>query len=68
VALMESLYLLIPLSVLLILAVGGLLAWSVMTGQFDALDDEGDRILRDDPAPPAAQDKASTAPSRSSSE
>jgi cbb3-type cytochrome oxidase maturation protein len=46
----ESLYLLIPLSLLLVLAVGGLLAWSVLRGQFDDLDAEGRRILGDDEA------------------
>ena len=45
---MESLYLLIPLSVVLVLAIGGILVWSVMAGQFDDLDEEGRRILRDD--------------------
>lgn len=45
---MESLYLLIPLSVLLILAIGGLLVWSVMSGQFDDIEAEGRRILEDD--------------------
>ncbi len=45
---MESLYLLSPLSVLLVLGIGGLLAWSVMSGQFDELEREGERILDDD--------------------
>ena len=45
---MDSLYLLIPLSVLLVLAIGGLLVWSVLRAQFDDLDAEGRRILRDD--------------------
>jgi cbb3-type cytochrome oxidase maturation protein len=45
---MESLYLLIPLSLLIVLAIGGLLAWSVLGGQFDELDSEGRRILDDD--------------------
>ncbi len=44
---MESLYLLIPLSVLLVLGIGGLLAWSVMSGQFDELEREGERILEE---------------------
>jgi cbb3-type cytochrome oxidase maturation protein len=48
---MESLYLLIPLSVLLVLAIGGLLAWAAMSGQFEGLEDEGRRILDDDVAP-----------------
>jgi len=42
---MESLYLLIPLSVVLILAIGGLLVWAAMSGQFEGLDKEGRRIL-----------------------
>jgi len=45
---MESLYLLIPLSVLLVLLIGGILVWAVMSGQFEQLDDAGERILRDD--------------------
>lgn len=51
---MESLYLLIPLSLLLVLGIGGLLAWSVLGGQFDDLDAEGRRILADDPSAPVA--------------
>jgi cbb3-type cytochrome oxidase maturation protein len=51
----ESLYLLIPLSVVLILAIGGLLVWAAMSGQFESLDDEGRRILDDDE--PAAPDR-----------
>ena len=42
---MESLYLLIPLSVALVLLIGAVLAWAVLTGQFDNLDAEGRRIL-----------------------
>jgi cbb3-type cytochrome oxidase maturation protein len=48
---MESLYLLIPLSVVLILAIGALLVWAAMSGQFDSLDREGRRILEDEEAP-----------------
>ncbi len=48
---MESLYLLIPLSLVLVLAIGGLLAWSVLSGQFDDLDSEGRRILDEDDKP-----------------
>ena len=53
---MESLYLLIPLSVVLVLAIGGLLVWAAMSGQFDSLDQEGRRILEDEDAP--TQDRA----------
>ena len=45
---MDSLYLLIPLSLVLILAIGGVLAWSVMSGQFDDIEQEGSRILQDE--------------------
>jgi cbb3-type cytochrome oxidase maturation protein len=45
---MDSLYLLIPLSIVLVLAIGGVLVWSVMSGQFDDLDAEGRHVLDDD--------------------
>jgi cbb3-type cytochrome oxidase maturation protein len=45
---MESLYLLIPLSVVLVLLIGGILVWAVMSGQFEDLDDAGKRVLDDD--------------------
>lgn len=45
---MESLYLLIPLSVILVLLIGGILVWAVMSGQFEELDDAGERVLDDD--------------------
>lgn len=49
---MDSLYLLIPLSVVLVLVIGGVLVWAVMTGQFEQLDDAGDRVLREEPDKP----------------
>ena len=57
---MESLYLLIPLSLLLVLGIGVLLAWSVLGGQFDDLDAEGRRILADDPGAQATCDASAT--------
>jgi cbb3-type cytochrome oxidase maturation protein len=42
---MESLYLLIPLSALLVLALLGLFGWALNAGQFDDLEREGQRIL-----------------------
>ena len=42
---MDILFLLVPLSVLLALAVMGVLAWAVWSGQFEELDNEGQRIL-----------------------
>jgi cbb3-type cytochrome oxidase maturation protein len=45
---MDILFLLVPLSVLLALAVMGLLAWAVWSGQFEDMEREGERILQDD--------------------
>jgi cbb3-type cytochrome oxidase maturation protein len=44
----ESLYLLIPLSVLLVFLIGMLFWWSVKGGQFDDLEGPGYRVLMDD--------------------
>jgi cbb3-type cytochrome oxidase maturation protein len=44
----DILYLLIPFSVLLVLALIGVFAWAVDAGQFDDLEREGERILADD--------------------
>lgn len=45
---MEILYLLIPLSVLFVLAILGVLGWSVYSGQFEDVEQEGLRILQDE--------------------
>ena len=45
---MEVLYLLIPLSVLLVLGIIGLFGWALQGGQFDNIEREGERILRGD--------------------
>jgi cbb3-type cytochrome oxidase maturation protein len=45
---MDILYLLIPLSVVLVLLVMVGLGWAIHTGQFEAVEQEGERILRDD--------------------
>lgn len=45
---MDILFLLIPLSVILALLIIAALGWAVWRGQFDALDQEGERILRSD--------------------
>lgn len=49
---MDILYVLVPLSVLLVLAIIGVLAWSVFSGQFDDIEQHGERILADDDGPP----------------
>jgi cbb3-type cytochrome oxidase maturation protein len=45
---MTSLYLLIPLSALLVLLIIGVFGWALHKGQFDDLDREGERILEPD--------------------
>lgn len=47
---MESLYLLIPLSAALVLAILAIFGWAVHAGQFEDLDAEGERILSGDEA------------------
>ena len=53
---MDSLYLLIPLSVLLVLAIAGILVWAVISGQFERLDDAGARALGEQPDAPDEPD------------
>lgn len=48
---MDILFLLVPLSVLLALAVMGVLAWAVWSGQFEELESEGQRIFQPDAVP-----------------
>lgn len=48
---MEVLYLLIPLSVVLVFAIAAAFWWSVKSGQFDDLEGPGFRILMDDDRP-----------------
>jgi cbb3-type cytochrome oxidase maturation protein len=48
---MESLYLLIPISLALVALVVWFLSWSIKSGQFDDLDGPGQAILMDDDAP-----------------
>ena len=45
---MEILYVLIPVSVLLVLAILVVLGWSVHSGQFEDIEQEGLRILQDE--------------------
>ena len=48
---MEVLYLLIPMSVLLVFALMALFRWALDAGQFDDLEREGERILAEDLTP-----------------
>lgn len=57
---MDILYLLIPLSSVLVLGIVGVFAWALHKGQFDDLEGEGGRILLDDPqgVGPASPEKS----------
>ncbi|MBI1772970.1 MAG: cbb3-type cytochrome oxidase assembly protein CcoS [Burkholderiales bacterium] len=44
---MDILYLLIPLSLVLVFAIGAVFWWAVNHKQFDGLEDEGQRIVDD---------------------
>ncbi len=48
---MEILILLIPMSVVIALLIGAAFWWSAESGQFDDLENPGQRILLDDDAP-----------------
>ncbi|WP_137936264.1 cbb3-type cytochrome oxidase assembly protein CcoS [Chitinivorax sp. B] len=45
---MEILYLLIPLSVVLVLLIAGLFWWTIQNGQLDDLEGPAHRIIMDD--------------------
>jgi cbb3-type cytochrome oxidase maturation protein len=45
---MDILYLLVPLSVVLVFAIIGLFWWALHAGQFDNVEREGERILKSD--------------------
>ncbi len=45
---MDILYLLVPLSAVLVLFIIGIFAWALHRGQFDDIDGEGRRILDDE--------------------
>ncbi|MBI3140942.1 MAG: cbb3-type cytochrome oxidase assembly protein CcoS [Rhodocyclales bacterium] len=48
---MEILYLLIPLSVVLVFLIGAVFWWSLKSGQFDDLEGPAYRVLMDDDVP-----------------
>lgn len=58
---MDSLYLLIPLAVILVALAVWLLFWAVKSGQYDDLNTEGRRILFDDEHRPPPAVKGSRA-------
>ena len=44
---MDILYLLVPISVVLVLFIIGGIWWAIYRGQFEDVDKEGERILKD---------------------
>ena len=48
---MDILYLLIPLSAVLVLGIIGVFAWALNGGQFDDLEQHGEQIFEADAAP-----------------
>ena len=65
---MDVLFLLVPLSVLIVFALLGVFAWALQADQFDDLQHEGERILADDvhldanQSPPSAASRHSPLP------
>jgi cbb3-type cytochrome oxidase maturation protein len=55
---MESLYLLIPVSVVLVFVIGAVFWWSLRGGQMDDLEGPGYRILMDDDRPKSPDPEA----------
>lgn len=53
---MESLYILIPLSVVLVFVIGVIFWWSVRSGQYDDMEGPAYRLLMDDRDKPAKKD------------
>ncbi len=67
---MDILYLLLPLSVLLVLGLIALFAWALHRGQFDDLEREGLRLMEapDGPGPAASAARQAPAPGRSAAD
>ena len=51
---MESVFILIPISIILVFVIGGFFWWSSKNGQFDDLEGPAHRILLDDGSPEVA--------------
>ena len=62
---MEIMYLLIPLSVVLVFAIGAVFWWSVRSGQFDDLEGPGYRVLMDEDKAPGERPSDAPRPGRS---
>jgi cbb3-type cytochrome oxidase maturation protein len=54
---MDILYLLIPISLVLVFVIGGVFWWFLKSGQFDDMEGPAYRILMDDDSPPTMKQK-----------
>lgn len=52
---MESLYILIPLSLVLAFVIGAIFWWATQSGQFDDMEGPAHRILMDDDSTPTEE-------------
>lgn len=59
---MESLYLLIPVSVVLVFAIGAVFWWTLRSGQLDDLEGPAYRVLMDDDTPRDSSETQETNP------
>jgi cbb3-type cytochrome oxidase maturation protein len=59
---METIFVLLPLALLIAAIAVGLFIWAARTGQFDDLETPAIRILFDDEAPPPAAPSSGPAP------
>lgn len=55
----SSLYILVPLSVVLVFGIAWLFWWSVRSGQFDDMEGPAFKLLMDDDTPPPAHPEPS---------
>jgi cbb3-type cytochrome oxidase maturation protein len=62
---MDILYLLIPLSAVLVLGILGIFAWALHNGQFDDLEHQGAQILGVEPPLDGHQGSHATTPEQS---
>ncbi|MBK6982383.1 MAG: cbb3-type cytochrome oxidase assembly protein CcoS [Betaproteobacteria bacterium] len=49
---MDILYLLVPVSVVIVFAIGAVFWWAIASGQFDELDRESRTVVEDDESRP----------------
>ena len=52
----DSLYILIPISILLVFAIAAIFWWSVKSGQFEDMEGPAWRVMMDDEQPPTQAD------------